>query len=262
MMQHKPTFLNSPRPIVTSMVIKNTPDEARYAIKNSIYEGADAIALQLCRMKPELKTEENLRDMCRAAAGRPIYVTNYRGIANEGLTDEECMDTILLALKCGATLADIMGDTFSQDELQLTYDEVAVKRQMELIDKIHAMGKEVLMSSHFFKFLPAEKIIEMALEQRRRGADIVKLVGGSNSEEEMIENFRITTLLKKELDCPFIFLTSGTHSKLQRMIGPALGCFGYFSVLSHDDRAVVTQPTVRAAKAVRDNLDFMPDIDY
>ena len=67
-------------------------------------------------------------------------------------------------------------------------------------------------------------------------------------------------LKKKELKIPFLFLSSGTHSKIHRMIGPQLGCVTYLTVREHDRAAVPTQPTIRAAKAVRDNLDYLPDI--
>lgn len=44
------------------------------------------------------------------------------------------------------------------------------------------------------------------------------------------------------------------------MIGPQLGCLSYLAVHEHDEQSFPTQPTIRAAKAVRDNLDYLPDI--
>ena len=122
------------------------------------------------------------------------------------------------------------------------------------------MGKEVLLSSHVLKFASAETVLEIAYEQQKRGADIVKIVTAANSDEEQIENLRITTLLKKELKVPFLFLSGGTHSKIHRMIGPQLGCVSYLAVREHDEPAGPTQPTIKAAKAVRDNLDYLPDV--
>ena len=118
------------------------------------------------------------------------------------------------------------------------------------------------MSSHVLKYTPAETVLEIAFEQQKRGADIVKIVTAGNSDEEQMENLRITTLLKKELKVPFLFLSGGTHSKIHRMIGAQLGCVTYLAVREHDNRAVPTQPTIRAAKAVRDNLDYLPDVIY
>ncbi len=256
----KPTFLNQNRPIITGMVLEDTPDGMRYRIKNSIYAGADALGIQLCRLKKEYKTDQNLKRIFSACGGRPIYVTNYRYCQNSEMTDNDCMDGLKQAIRCGATLVDIMGDTFDPSPMEITYNAQAIENQKKLIDEFHEMGGQVLMSSHIFKFTPAEKIVEIALEHQKRGADISKIVSGANSDEELIENLRITTLLKKELKIPFLFLSSGTHTKLHRMIGPQLGCCTYLAVLEHDKNAVPTQPTIAAAKAVLDNLDFMPDI--
>ncbi len=255
-----PTFLNQNRPLVTGMVLNSTPDEVQFRIKNSIYAGADALGIQLCRLKKEYKSEENYRKMFMAAGGRPIYVTNYRYLENSGMTDEECMDGILSALRCGATLADVMGDIYDPSPMEITMKESAIVKQKNLIDTVHEMGKEVMMSSHICTFTPAEKVLEIALEHQKRGADIAKIVTGASSDEELIENLRITTLLKKELAIPFLFLSGGTHSKLHRMIGPQLGCCMYLAVYEHDKDSIPTQPTIAAAKAVRDHLDFMPDV--
>ncbi len=258
----RPTFLNQSRPLITGMVLNDNPNEVRYAVKNSIYAGADALGIQLCMLRPEFRTEENLRTMFAAAAGRPIYVTNYLRCQNEGRTYDDCMNFLKAALRCGATLADVMGDTYDKSEDELTTDQAAIDKQMRLIDEIHEMGKEVLMSSHINKFTPAERVLEIALEHQRRGADIAKIVTGADSDEELIENLRITTLLKKELKIPFLFLSNGTHTKIHRMIGPQLGCVTYLAVYECDGNTVPTQPTIAAAKAVRDNLDYMPDMLY
>ena len=126
----------------------------------------------------------------------------------------------------------------SQKGLCLSAGMSLVSFSQRMIDKIHQMGKEALMSSHVLKFASAETVLEIAYEQQRRGADIVKIVTAANSDEEQIENLSITTLLKKELKVPFLFLSGGTHSKIHRMIGPQLGCVTYLAVREHDERAV------------------------
>lgn len=261
----KPTFLNQNRPLITGMILKDNPDSIRFAVKNSIYDGADCLGIQLECLKKEYKNEENYEKIFAACSGHPIYITNYRGNENTGFSDEELADGLLKALSCGATLGDVPASWFDSDSgmgigLELSMKQSAIDKQMRLIDKIHQMGKEALMSSHVLKFASAETVLEIAHEQQRRGADIVKIVTAANSDEEQMENLRITTLLKKELKVPFLFLSGGTHSKIHRMIGPQLGCVTYLAVREHDARAVTTQPTIKAAKAVRDNLDYLPDI--
>ncbi len=261
----RPTFLNQNRPLITAMILKDNPDSIRYAIKNSIFDGADCLGIQFECLKKEYKTEENYKNIFAACSSHPVYVTNYRGAGNRGFSDEELADELIKMLSCGATLGDVPASLFDSESgmgvgLELSMKQDAIDQQMNLINRIHNMGKEVVMSSHIRKFTPAETVLEVAYEQQRRGTDIVKIVTAANSEEEQLENLRTTALLKKELKVPFLFLSGGTHSKIHRMIGPQLGCISYLAVLEHDDRAVPTQPTIKAAKAVRDNFDYLPDI--
>lgn len=261
----KPTFLNQTRPLITGMILKNNPDSIRFEIKNSIYDGADCLGIQLEKLKKEYKTEENYQKIFSACSGHPVYITNYRGSENKLSTDDELSDELLKALKCGASLGDVPGSLFDSESgmgigLELTMKQTAIDKQMKLIDKIHDMGKEALISSHVLKFVSAETVLEIAYEQQRRGADIVKIVTAANTDEEQMENLRITALLKKELKIPFLFLSGGTHSKIHRMIGAQLGCVTYLAVREHDENSVSTQPTIKAAKAVRDNFDYLPDV--
>lgn len=261
----KPTFLNQNRPLITGMILKDNPDSIRFTVKNSIYDGADCLGIQLECLKQEYKTEENYKSIFAACSGHPIYITNYRGWENGDLSDETLANELVKALACGATLADVPASLFDSESgmgigLELSMKKEAIDRQMRLIDQIHGMGKEVLMSSHVLKFVPAETVLEIAYAQKKRGADIIKIVTAANSDEEQMENLRITTLLKKELDIPFLFLSGGTHAKIHRMIGAQLGCVTYLAVREHNERAVPTQPTIKAAKAVRDNFDYLPDI--
>ena len=261
----KPTFLNQNRPLITGMILKDNPDSIRFAVKNSIYDGADCLGIQLECLKKEYKTEEHYKKIFAACSGHPVYITNYRGAENKGFSDDELAEELLKALSCGATLGDVPASLYDPEcgmgiGLELSRKQSAIDKQMKLIDRIHGIGKEVIMSSHVLKFIPAETVLDIAFEQQKRGADIVKIVTAANTDEEQMENLRITSLLKKELKVPFLFLSGGTHSKIHRMIGAQLGCITYLAVQAHDARAVPTQPTIKAAKAVRDNFDYLPDI--
>ena len=66
---------------------------------------------------------------------RPCYVTNYRYAYNQKLTDDELADGIITLAESGATLCDVMGDLFCKHPEELTDDEEAIKKQMDLIDK-------------------------------------------------------------------------------------------------------------------------------
>ena len=147
-----------------------------------------------------------------------------------------------------------MVDYFDPSEGEMTFNEAAVKKQTELIAELHSRGAEVIMSSHVLKFTPAERVLEIALEHRRRGADICKIVTGASNMAEQIENLRIINLLKEKLEIPFLFLSSG-ECRLMRRIGGELGCCMYLCVHEYDGLATKTQPLLSDMVKLRDVLD-------
>ena len=254
----KPTFLNREKPLLTTMIQTDDPKTAAILARNAIWDGADAFGLQLEKLSPENRSIETLQGIYSWMEDRPIYVTNYRSGQNAGLSDEEIAEGLLQAADSGATLYDVIGDLFCRTEGELTTDPAAVDRQKKLIDAIHEKGGEVLMSSHVLRFTPAERVVEIALAQQERGADVAKIVTAANSEEEELENLRITALLKKELKIPYLFLSGGTHYKLHRQIGPFLGCCMWLVVQQQDAWSTASQPVLRHVKAMAENFDWKP----
>jgi hypothetical protein len=108
-------------------------------------------------------------------------------------------------LRSGASLVDMMADYFDPSPDELSMDPGAIQRQKDLIGQIHACGGKVLMSSHACRFLPAGRVLEMALAQQDRGADYVKIVTGAQTVEEEVENLRITHLLRERWPSRFCF---------------------------------------------------------
>ena len=106
------------------------------------------------------------------------------------------------------------------------------------------------MSSHVLKFTPAERVLEIALEHERRGADIAKIVTGAENMAQQIENLRILNLLKENLRIPFLFLTGG-ESYLSRRLGGTLGNCMSLCVHEYDALATPSQPLLRDMNAIR-----------
>ena len=148
-----------------------------------------------------------------------------------------------------------MGDLYDPQPDEVARDSVAIQKQMELIEKLHGKGVEVLMSSHVLKYTAAERVLEIALEQKKRGADISKIVTRADNMEQQIENLRITNLLKKELGIPFLFLSAG-ESSIHRRLGMKLGCCMHLCVYEHDVRSTVTQPLLSISKSIREDMGF------
>ena len=239
----KKSFLGHQKPTICSMVQADNPTRVAYLMEKSLALGAEAYGMQFCKLKTEYKNEETYKSLFSMAGNKPTYVTNYRHSSNDGKNDDELARELVLIARCGATLVDVMGDYFDKTEGELTCNPEAVKKQTELIDELHSVGAEVLMSSHVLKFTPAERVLEIALEHERRGADISKIVVGATDASQEIENMRIINLLKENLKIPFLFL-SGGKCRIMRRIGGALGCCMYLAVAEYDEFATLNQPLI------------------
>lgn len=245
-------FFSCEKPLLVCMVQAHTPDRIKELVKAAIPEGAEAIGMQFCSLNPEYRNRETYKALFEFAAPLPTYVTNYRGhVSNADKPDETLASELLELAECGATLCDVMADYFDHCEGEFTTDEDAVKKQIALIDDLHARGSYVLMSSHVLKFIPAERVLEIALEHQRRGADICKIVTGASDMEEQIENLRIIDLLKKNLKIPFLFLTGG-ENHISRRLGGALGNCMSLCVHEYDELATKSQPLLSDMQKIRE----------
>lgn len=246
------TFLKYDKPFLTTMVQGRNPDRIKELIDLSVSEGAEAFGMQFCQMEEEYKTREVYEDLF-SYTDKPTYVTNYRYGLNAGKSDEKLGEELCELAEYGATLCDMMGDYFDCQPDELARDEKAIDMQMRLIDKLHKNGAEVLMSSHVHKFLTPERVLEIALEHQRRGADICKIVVASDTVEQELENLKMINMLKNELKIPFLFLSGGS-CRLIRRIGGELGCCMYLCVHEYDDLATRQQPLLKHLKEVRDHI--------
>ena len=249
------TFLNHEKALLTVMLQCETPEVAIGRIRNANCLGAEAYGLQVESLREEYRNADTYKKIFNEMKGRPCYVTNYRKKGNESESDDGLAAGMLELARCGATLVDVMGDLFCRHPEELTEDPEAIEKQQKLIEAIHAEGAEVLMSSHILKFTSAERVLEVALEQKRRGADIIKIVTGAESMEQQIENLRINYLLQKELGAPFLFLSGGECS-LHRRLGIKLGCCMALCVYEHDHLSTPMQPLLSTMKTIRDTIDL------
>ena len=246
----KSAFLTYEKPLLTCMVQADNPDRIKELIDASISEGAEAFGMQFCKLKAEYRNKDIYKELF-SYTHLPTYVTNYRNhVSNVGKSDNVLAAELVELAECGATLCDVMGDYFDACEGELTMNEKAVQKQMKLIDELHEAGAEVLMSSHVLKFTPAERVLEIALEHQRRGADICKIVTGADTAEQQIENLRIINMLKENLKIPFLYL-SGGECHIMRRIGGALGCCMYLCVHEYDEMATPSQPLLRDMNEIR-----------
>ena len=200
------------------------------------------------------------QDDCRFGVISPscvwaVVCDGMGGAKGGNIASATLAEELLELAMCGATLCDVMGDLFDRQSDEMAKDTSAIKKQMALIDTLHNAGASVLMSSHIYKFTPAERVLEIAKEQQRRGVDICKIVTGADTMAEQIENLRIITMLKESLDIPFLFLAGG-ECTIHRRLGGHLGNCMTLCVYEHDHLSTSSQPLLRNMKIIRDNLDF------
>lgn len=247
------TFFDYDEAVLTVMVQAREPKRIKELIDKSVPEGAEAFGMQFEQLNAEYRTPETYRDLFAYTKDKPVYVTNYRGGFNDGKSDDEIARELVEIAKCGADLCDVMGDYFDRQPDEMAIDEKAIEKQMRLIEEIHACGSKVLMSSHVMKYTPAERVLEIATEQQRRGADVCKIVTGADNMEQQLENLKIINMLKEKLEIPFLFLCGGER-KILRRIGGEIGCCMYLCVHEHDELSGDVQPLLKNVKAIRDNM--------
>jgi len=259
------TFLGQPLPILSAIMAGQTPQQLIAECRNAHSMGAQAITISLHDLKPEYRNEEALRQIFQSVP-LPFMVYFYRNDAWENRDDDARQQLLLTAAEAGAAMIDVMGDLYDPSPLEITRNPEAIERQKCLIREIHARGAEVVISSHHpTQAADTRQVLEHLNALAERGADVVKIVTGANSPDELAEAFRTTMTLKRELKVPFIHLTVGTHSRPHRLLCPALGTAICFAVTGYEPRYNMPQPTLSdmrtAMEITRWNIsDYLPHL--
>jgi len=249
------SFLNKPYPVITGIMAGQTPQELIAESRNSEFDGAQGIAISLSDLKTEFRNPESLKSIVDSV-NLPFMFYFYRDDKWNDSSDDARQELLLAAADVGAAMIDVMGDLYDPSPMEITRDQIAIDKQKRLIDKIHAKGADVVISTHMSCSRTTEQVIEHMCALATRNPDVVKIVTGVNTEDELAEAFRTTMALKRELKKPFIHLCNGKFSRPHRFIGPTLGVSILFAVHRYEARYGMTQPTIQAMKAVLDNIHW------
>ncbi len=249
------SFLKKSYPLICGIMAGQTPGELIAEAQAAEADGAQGITVELMDFKPEFRNEASLREVIDSVM-LPFMFCFYRNDRWKEGGDEERQKLLLTAVDAGAAMIDVMGDLYDPSPLEITRNPRAVDRQKRLIDRIHRKGAEVVISSHMSCARTAEEVTEQLLQLEARGADVVKIVTRVATEEELAEAIRTTMLLRHELHTPFIHLCTGAFSRPHRFLCPLLGTAILFAVHRYDPRYRYPQPTIRAMKAVLDNIPW------
>lgn len=251
-------FLDHKKPLITTMLKPNNTKDLVRDITAALEEGTEAFCLEIELMKTECRNPTDFKYIFDSMDNKPCYITDYcRLNINDNLqTDEELTEEMLLALSVAdnVKLFDIRGDLFDENPDEITYNEKAVLKQMELAKEVHRLGGEVLISSHPLRFLPYDEVLKIAKAHQERGADIVKVVTRADSEWEVNENLKTTLRLKEDLDKQFLFLCGGTHCRKHRLLGPVLSNSLFLSVQRGIDGG--PQPQMDDAKKMIELMSY------
>ncbi|MBQ8440698.1 MAG: type I 3-dehydroquinate dehydratase, partial [Clostridia bacterium] len=204
----------------------------------------------------------------------PILVLNYNSTyesTDAGFSEEERVASFLRAVEAGAAGIDMQGYTFhlpSQKNFcgedrhsftkgnprEIVTDECIIAKQCELIERVHSMGAEVLLSCHPGIPMTSEQVVDLALFLKKRNPDIIKIVTKAESEEDLAESIRTMLMLKKEIKTPISYHAAGKAGTLSRIINPLLGSQIAFCVDRYTEASVMEQIDLRTAATVVQNV--------
>lgn len=263
-----------PAPAVAGVIREKTAASAVAEIKNCMYDGADMIDLHLsCLADCQFSTLQTIMSSTKL----PVLALNYNRTTDwqvAGFTEADRVASLVTAVKAGAAGIDMQGYTFhtpsqsgfcgedlysftKNNPKEIVTDAGIIAKQCELIEEVHALGAEVLLSCHPGIAMSSTQVVDLALFLEKRKPDIIKIVTAATNEEEMLESIKTMLLLKKEVKTPVSYHANGKFGALTRIINPVLGGQIAFCVDRFSESATLEQLDLKSAKTVIDLIRRM-----
>lgn len=257
-------------PVLAGVVKEKNAAAAKAEIQNCIYDGAGMIDLHL----PELENSDvaTLKKIIEFSK-LPVLALNYKSYdwEDEAAAEEDRVASMLRAVEAGASGIDMQGYTYhlpskkvycgdadysftKSNPKEVVTDPDIIARQCALIERVHAMGAEVLLSCHPGIPMTAEQVVELALFLEKRKPDILKIVTIATNEEELLESFRAIVLLKRAVKTPVTYHAAGKAGALSRIINPILGGHIAFCVDRFKENSVLEQIDLKTAATIVENI--------
>ncbi len=260
----RPTFAHTKAPMIVGVIKEKDAYSAICKIREGEFAGARGFDLHIPCLRKEDQTLDALKSIMEST-DRPILALHYD---TGNYTDDERMELLALAAEAGAAAVDMQGYTFDRAAKDAFVDdefvpdgmewlknvrpkEVALKpevlaKQRAFIDRIHAMGAEVLGSVHFGTVLTKEQLETVALFARSKGYDTVKMVAVCTDKHQVPEAIESTIYLNERLDFPFSYHMSGREGIITRKILPLFGSYIMFCNVTYGEGAITEQLHVRS----------------
>ena len=258
-------------PALAGVVKEKSAKAAIAEINNCVYDGADMIDLHLsCLENTGLDELRRIITFSKLPVLALNYNTTYEGVS-AGYSEDDRAELFLRAVEAGAAGIDMQGYTFhlpSKKEFcgkdkysftkgnpkEIVTDEGIIAKQCELIEQVHSMGAEVLLSCHPGIPMTSEQVVDLASFLEKRNPDIIKIVTKAENEDDLAESIRTMLLLKKEVKTPVAYHANGKAGMLSRIINPLLGGQIAFCVDRYTEASVMEQIDLRTAAAVVQNV--------
>lgn len=225
-------------------------------IRNAIYDGAEAFMFHMEKVQDEQLTLDNLKLLYAYAGDRPIISVNYRSRHKPGKSDEDIIKQQIMSIEAGADCVDMFGDIYNPSVNEIAMDEETINKQKQLIKTYHDLGAKVLISSHIYRYMNKDEVVNQMKLMQDRGADIAKIAMSVTSKQEAIEATKTTLDLNNELQIPFFHVCMGQYGKVHRSLAGFLGskivlCVQEYNINSNP----MEQPLLKAIKQVYENVD-------
>ncbi|MBQ8320820.1 MAG: type I 3-dehydroquinate dehydratase [Clostridia bacterium] len=261
-----------PSPALAGVVKSKSVKGAIAEIANCTYGGASMIDLHLsCLENRDKESLEAVIGYSRLPVLALNYNADYDGVP-AGFSEEERVQLFLRAVEAGAAGIDMQGYTldikskdgfFGEDKYSFTKgnpkeivtDKTVIAKQCEVIEQVHTMGAEVLLSCHPGIAMSCEQIVDLALFLEKRCPDVIKIVTIAESEDDLIESFKTMLALKREVKTPVSYHTAGKAGRLSRVVNPILGGHIAFCVEHYNEGSLIEQPELQSVKAIIENAN-------
>ncbi len=277
----KPVF--DPRnPLAAKLMCDVTDTSVASAIatmRQAAFKGADVFNLNVSRLDCGSVEEvaavfAQIRMPVLTAVRRASFLALYGGGAPSKLyrSEEERVGVHLRCVELGAAGIDLELDSFDESggavDLEIaagvdparakalgpigdiSFDEKSVAAQRKAVQEVKARGGFVLMSSHTRRPIDVAEACLLTQSAIDRGADFVKIVVSTGSQEDQDELVRASLAMRKKFEVPFILMPMGRDTVATRIALFMLG--GGWAVTQNDfvPNGFHQQPLIEAWKAI------------
>lgn len=247
--------LNTGKTIICDMIGWEDPETTILDGETAVRDGAEVLTIGFERLRPEFRNGASIRKIVDSFDVPCMFHFYRKNEWNAGIPDDETIVSALLdAANSGCAMVDVMGDLYAPAPDERAIDPSAIEKQKALIAKIHSRGSLVVMSSHPLRKMDGDSVVDQLKDFESRGADVVKIVTMTETEDDFIDTIATTARLRRELKTPFIFLSGGKFGYAHRMAGLSLGVAMSFTLTDREGwrKNLPSNPLTRTMRAVRD----------